>query len=114
QLGVLPWADYGRRALVVSATTDSLVQTPELTSDRVVHREFREFTMAEYGPATIAETDEEIGPGDTDAREYYSGDSREIKKQAEAYVSEMYFADSLASLQHGNLANGDKLAFVKY
>jgi tetratricopeptide (TPR) repeat protein/transglutaminase-like putative cysteine protease len=114
QVGFLPWGDYGRRALVISASTDSLVQTPELTSDRVVHRELREFTMAEYGPATIVETDEDVGPGDAGAREYYSGDSKEIRKQAEEYVSETYLADSLTSLEHGDLSNLEKPASVKY
>jgi len=46
--GFLPWGDYGRRALVISASTDSLVQTPELRSDHIVHRELREIHMAEY------------------------------------------------------------------
>jgi tetratricopeptide (TPR) repeat protein/transglutaminase-like putative cysteine protease len=114
QVGTLPWGDYGRRALVISASTDSLVRTPELTSDQVVHRELREFKMAEYGPATIVETNEDIGPGDADARAYYSGDGKEIKKQAEKYVSEMYLADSLTSLEHGDLSDLEKPASVKY
>ena len=114
QVGTLPWGDYGRRALVISMNTTSLVQTPELTSDQVVHRELREFTMAEYGPATIVETNEDIGPGDADARHYYNGDNKEIRKQAEKYVSEMYLADSLTSLEHGKLSNLEKPASVKY
>ena len=114
QVGTLPWADYGRRALVISADTDSLTKTPELTSDQVVHRELREFTMAEYGPAKIAETNEDIGPGEADARDYYSGDSKELKKQAEKYVQDTYLADSLTSLEHGDLANLEKPAGVKY
>jgi tetratricopeptide (TPR) repeat protein/transglutaminase-like putative cysteine protease len=114
QVGTLPLGDYGRRALVITMNADSLVRTPELTSDQVVHREFREFKMAEYGPATIVETDEDIGPGDADARDYYSGDSKEIRKQAEKYVSETYLADSLTSLDHGNLSNLEKPASVKY
>jgi len=114
QVGTLPWGDYGRRALVISASTDSLVRTPELTSDQVVHRELREFTMAEYGPATIVETNEDIGPGEADARNYYNGDGKEIRKQAVKYVSETYLADSLTSLEHGNLLNLEKPASVKY
>lgn len=114
QVGTLPWGDYGRRALVISANTESLVRTPELTSDQVVHRELREFAMAEYGPATIVETNEDVGPGDADARDYYSGDSKEIRQQAETYVSDMYLADSLTSLEHGDLSNLEEPASVKY
>lgn len=114
QVGTLPWGDYGRRALIVSATTDSLTKTPELTSAQVIHRELREFTMAEYGPAQIVETDEDVGPGDSDWRDYYSGDPKEIKKQAEKYVKDMYLAESLTALEHGDLTNLDKPAAVKY
>ncbi len=114
QVGTLPWGDYGRRALVISPDTDSLARTPELTSYKVIHRELREFTMAEYGPSKIVETNEDVGPGDADARDYYSGDSKELKKQAEKYVKNMYLADSLISMEHGDLANLEKLASVKY
>lgn len=114
QVGSLPWGDYGRRALIVSATTDSLTMTPELTSAQVVHRETREFTMAEYGPAQIVEINEDIGPGDADAREYYSGDPKEIKKDADKYVKDMYLADSLTAMEHGDLSNLEKPAAVKY
>ena len=114
QVGTLPWADYGRHALVVSAATSKLTQTPELTADRVIHRESREFTMAEYGPAKIVETNEDIGPGEADSRDYYMGDSKQIRKQAEKYVNDMYLADSLTSLEHGNLADLEKPDLVTY
>ncbi|MBI3474419.1 MAG: hypothetical protein HY010_01710 [Acidobacteria bacterium] len=114
QVGILPWADYGRHALVVSAGTNKLTQTPELTADRVIHRESREFTMAEYGPAKIVETNEDIGPGDADSRDYYLGDSKQLRKQAEKYVSDMYLADSLTSLERGNLADLEKQGLVTY
>lgn len=114
QVGTLPWGDYGRRALVVAPNTESLTKTPDLTAAQVVHRELREFTMAEYGPAKIVETNEDIGPGEADARDYYSGDSKELKKQAEKYVKDAYLADSLTSMEHGDLANIEKPAGVKY
>lgn len=114
QVGTLPWGDYARRTLVVSANTDSLTRTPELSSAKAIHRELREFTMAEYGPSKIVETNEDIGPGDADARDYYSGDSKELKKQAEKYVKDMYLADSLISMEHGDLADVEKPASVKY
>jgi len=114
QVGTLPWDDYGRRALVISASSDSLVRTPELTSDQVIHRELREFAMAEYGLAKIIETDEDIGPGDADTRDFYSGDIKEIKKQAEQYVKDAYLSDSLTSLEHSDLSNVEKAAWIKY
>src|SRR6185437_10269087 len=53
QVGTLPWMDYGRWALIIAEDTQSLKQIPELTADQNVHRELREFTLAEYGSATI-------------------------------------------------------------
>ncbi len=114
QVGTLPWGDYGRRALVIGSNTKSLTRTPELSAANVIHRELREFTMAEYGPSKIVETNEDIGPGDADSRDYYSGDSKELRKQAEKYVKDMYLADSLISLEHGDLSNLEKPALVKY
>jgi transglutaminase-like putative cysteine protease/tetratricopeptide (TPR) repeat protein len=114
QVGSLPWGDYGRRALIVSTTTDSLAMTPELTSAQVVHSEKREFTMAEYGPAQIVEINEDIGPGDADARDYYSGDPKKLKKDADNYVKDMYLAESLTAMEHGDLTNLEKPAAVKY
>ena len=114
QVGTLPWEDYGRRALIISPATNSLTSTPELTSAQVIHRELREFTMAEYGPARIVETNEDIGPGDADSRNYYSGDSKKLKKDAEKYVKDMYLAESLTALEHGDLSNLEQPAAVKY
>jgi tetratricopeptide (TPR) repeat protein len=114
QLSTLPWMDYGRSALVVSETTDSLMQIPAVTSAQNIHREFREFNLAEYGPAQIVEIDDEIGPGEADYREYYNGDSKKIREDGEEYVKEMYLADLLTSLEHADLSDLDKPSSVKF
>jgi tetratricopeptide (TPR) repeat protein len=114
QVGTLPWMDYGRWALVVGEKTDALKRIPEITSARNVYRETREFTLAEYGMATIVETDDEIGPAEADFRDYYGGDSKEVKEASESYVKNTYLADSLTSLDHGDLADLEKPASIKF
>lgn len=114
QVGALPWMDYGRWALVVSENTESLKRTPEITSGQNVRREFREFTLAEYGPAQIVETDDEIGPEEADYREYYSGDGKKVRESSEEYVKDMYLADSLSSLEHADLSDLDKPPSIKF
>jgi hypothetical protein len=79
QAGMLPWMDYGRWALIVDEKTESLKKVPDITSAENVHRETREVTLAEYGIATFAETDDEIGPDEADYREYYSRDSKQVR-----------------------------------
>jgi tetratricopeptide (TPR) repeat protein len=114
QVGTLPWMDYGRWALVVNRKTDSLKRIPEITSAQNVYRESREFTLAEYGMATIVETDDEVGPAEADYRDYYNSNSKKVREQEENYVKSMYLADSLTSLGHGDLSDLDKPASVRY
>ena len=114
QVGTLPWMDYGRSALIVSDKTDSLKMTPDLTAEQNVDRELRVFTLAEHGNATITEIDDEIGPGEADNRDFYLGDAKEIRKNSEAYVKDMYLADSLTSLDHGDLSDLEKPSSVKF
>ena len=114
KVGTLPWMDYGRNALVVTENTPSLRQTPELTADQNVHREFREFTLAEYGMAKIVETNDLIGPEDADYRDYYSSDSKEVRENGETYVKDMYLADSLTSIEHGDLSDLEKPAAIRF
>lgn len=114
QVGTLPWMDYGRWALVVSAKTESLQQIPEITSAQNVHREFREFAMAEYGTAKIVETDEETGPEEADYRDYYSGEAKQVREHSESYVKEAYLADSLTALEHSDLSDLEKTASIKF
>ena len=114
QVGTLPWMDYGRWALVVGDKTESLRQTPKITATQNLHREFREFTLAEYGKATIAEIDDEVGPEEADYRAYYMGDSKQVRESSENYVKDMYLADSLTSLEHGDLADLAKPSSIKF
>ncbi len=114
QVGTLPWMDYGRSVLVIADGTTSLKKTPELTAEQNVNRELRVFTLPEYGNATIAEIDDEIGPSEADYREYYSTDSKEARKNGEEYVKDMYLADSLTSFQHDDLTDLEKPAAIKF
>ena len=113
-VGTLPWMDYGRSALIIDPATESLKKIPELTADQNVLRELRVFTLAEYGDASIAEIDDEIGPQQADYREYYSRDSKEVRKNADDYVKEMYLADSVTSIDHEDLSDLDKPASIKF
>jgi len=114
QVGTLPWMDYGRLALIVSDKTDSLRKTPELTVEQNMHHELRVFTLAEYGNASISETDEETGPEEGDYREFYSGDAKEVHQNSESYVKDMYLADSLTSLEHEDLSDLQKSPAIKF
>jgi tetratricopeptide (TPR) repeat protein len=114
QVGTLPWMDYGRWALVVDKTTDALKRIPEITAAQNVFRETREFTLAEYGMATIVETDDEIGPAEADFRYFFSSDSKQVREHAESYVKSMYLADSLTSLEHSDLSDLEKPASIKF
>lgn len=114
QIGTLPWMDYGRSALIIADGTDALKKTPELTADQNVNRELRVFTLPEYGNASIAEIDDEVGPEEADYRQYYSGDSKEVRKNGEEYVKEMYLADSLTSIEHDDLSDLDKPGAIKF
>lgn len=79
-----------------------------------MHRELRDFTLSDYGPARITETEELTGPEDADYRDYYSGDTKKIRENSEQYVKEMYLADSLTSLDHGDLSDLEKPAEIKF
>jgi hypothetical protein len=50
--------DYGR-ALIVDEKSEALKKIPEITSAENVYRESRQVTLAKYGMATLAETDDE-------------------------------------------------------
>jgi len=114
RVGVLPWMDYGRWVLVADAGTETLKKTPEITSAENVHRESREVTLSEYGVATFVETDDQVGPEEADYREYYGGNSKQVRDAAESYVKEMYLADSLTSLEHGDLSDLEKPASIRF
>jgi tetratricopeptide (TPR) repeat protein len=114
QVGTLPWMDYSRSALIIADGTNALKKTPDLTPEQNLHRELRVFTLPEYGHASIAEINDEVGPEEADYRQYYSGDSKEARKSGEEYVKDMYLADSLTSLDHDDLTNLEKPAAIKF
>lgn len=111
RVGDLPSMDYGRWALIADEKTTALTKTPELTSDKNLHVETREFTLADFGPATIVERSEQSGPTDNEYRDYYDGDLKKIKENGEKYVKDAYLADSLTSLDTTDPEDLDK-AFV--
>jgi tetratricopeptide (TPR) repeat protein/transglutaminase-like putative cysteine protease len=114
QIGVLPKMDYGRLALIVDEKTTELKKIPELTSSQNVHRETREFTLAEYGPARIIETDSQEGPADANYRSFYSADTKKLHEDSEKYVKNTYLADSLGSFEKGDASNLEKPFVVTF
>jgi tetratricopeptide (TPR) repeat protein len=114
QVGDLPYMDYGRWALVIDDDTKELKKIPELKGERNFHREIREFTLAEYGPAKIVERNEQIGPTEAEYREYYDGDAKTLRENIEAYVKRAYLADSLGSLEHSSSLDLEKPFWVTF
>ena len=114
RVGDLPRMDYGRWALVVDAHTTELKKIPDFTAAQNFHRELREFTLTEFGPAKIRETDEQIGPREAEFRAYYNGDAKEVRADGEKYVKQAYLADSLIALEHGDLSDLDKPFSITY
>jgi transglutaminase-like putative cysteine protease/Tfp pilus assembly protein PilF len=101
--GDLPFMDYGRWALIVDEKTTALKKIPELTAEQSLHRELREFTLAEFGLADIVEKDEQTGPRESEYRAFYSRDAKEVRQNSESYVKREYLADTLTALNHGDL-----------
>ena len=114
KVGDLPEMDYGRWALVIDAKTTELKKIPELTAAQNFHRELREFTLAEYGPAKIVERNEQTGPTESEYRQYYDGDAKGVREAIEGYVKRTYLADSLGSLEHGPILDVDKPFWVTF
>jgi Tfp pilus assembly protein PilF len=114
RVGDLPEMDYGRWALIVDEKTTGLKRIPAFTAEQNLHRETREFTLAEFGPAKIKETDEQIGPEEAEYRESYLGETKELRENSEKYVKRAYLADSLISLEHGDLSDMEKPFVVKF
>lgn len=108
RVGALPEMDYGRWALIVDEKTTALKKIPELSAAQNLHREVREFTMAEFGPAKIIERNEQIGPQEASYREYYNSDAKQVRENSEKYVKREYLADSLVSVEHGDALDLEK------
>jgi Flp pilus assembly protein TadD len=114
KVGDLPDMDYGRWALVIDQKTTELKKIPELTAAQNFHREIREFTLAEYGPAKIVERDEQLGPTEAEYREYYDGDAKALREASEKYVKRAYLADALGSLEHSPSLDLEKPFWVTF
>jgi Flp pilus assembly protein TadD len=114
QVGSLPLMDYGRWALIVDPATTALRKIPDVTYGVNMHRETREFKMAEFGLAEIRETNEQIGATEDNFRSFYDGEPKSVRENSEKYVKNMYLADSLIALEHGDLTDIEKPLLVTY
>lgn len=95
--GSLPPMDQGRRALVISADTESLAVTPEASPSDTLFREVREFRLSEFGPATVNETTEMSGSFEASYRaDFEQSDVKSTRERLEKYVKNVYEAKSLA------------------
>ncbi|MGE5113881.1 MAG: DUF3857 domain-containing protein [Acidobacteriaceae bacterium] len=108
-MGVLPYADEGRLALVVSADSTNLRRTPESSSEANLTVETREFQLADYGKASVTETSQPSGDLEATYRSMYgSTESKDDREELENYVKNEYLADALTKLDHGNGAELSK------
>jgi tetratricopeptide (TPR) repeat protein len=98
--GELPLMDQGRRALIASAKTTSLTETPlaESAINRVV--EHRTFTLPEEGKATLVEVTEPAGADESSMRRFWvSTDRKRYRESMEEYVRNYYGAKALAKME---------------
>lgn len=114
RVGDLPAMDYGRLTLVVDSGTTALKKIPSFTSGQNHHIETREVTLAEYGPARFVERNEQIGPMESEYREFWTGDQKELRTKSEGYVKDAYAAEALTSVQPGTPDDLNKPFTVTY
>ena len=107
-VGNLPEMDYGRWALIAGEKTTGLTRIPELLAERNRHVEIREINLAEYGPATIVERNEQQGPSEESYREYYTKESKEMREGLEKYFKDTYLSEAAPVLQKGDPADLEK------
>ncbi len=94
--GELPLMDQARRALIITSGTASLSLTPDPPPSRNWFREFREFRLAESGPASVVETSTMGGAFAASYRDSYErGSSSEAHDRLEKYVAREYDAAAL-------------------
>jgi tetratricopeptide (TPR) repeat protein/transglutaminase-like putative cysteine protease len=99
--GDLPWADQGRRALIVEPGTKELLQIPINAPDKNALNVRREFHLAEYGPARISETLGATGREEASLRSGYGQEeSKESHDGLESYVKNVLLADALTKTEH--------------
>jgi len=101
RLGQLPSSDQGRRALIARPGSTALVLTPESKSSENMLREYREFYLAENGPARVVEISEPTGVFEGTYRSAYgAGDDKNSRKELTEYVKNEYLAEKLTKLEH--------------
>src|SRR5579872_2188592 len=80
-LGVVPSADQGRKALIISTETTGLTMISESKSSENVTSELREFYLAEDGPSRVVETVSVKGGLESEYRGYYDdSNKKDVKK----------------------------------
>ncbi len=98
--GELPEQDQGRRALIASVDTNSLVETPIADGSANHTVENRSFTLAEDGKSTVVETTEYSGSEERSFRRYYATtDAKHVREQLEKFVKDNYFAEALGKYE---------------
>lgn len=99
--GALPWADQGRRALIVEPGTKELLQIPINGLEENALRVRREFHLAEYGPAHISEIVSGSGLEEAVLRNSYGQqESKESHDGLESYVKNAFLAEALTKIDH--------------
>ena len=103
EVGTLPEMDGGHQALIIAEGTTGLTMTPEPKPDDDHLTELRDVVLADYGAATISETSMTHGQIDASYRSLYGGElTRERKEDLEKYAKNVYVANALASITHGD------------
>jgi transglutaminase-like putative cysteine protease/Flp pilus assembly protein TadD len=96
RLGQMPTGDQGRLALIARTGTETLMQTPILSSAENLVVEKREFYLMENGPARIVETTEPHGSFESQFRSYYADQINEDhRKSLTEYLQNQYLAEKL-------------------
>ncbi len=96
--GEIPPMDQGRRSLVISPTTLSLMVTPESAPSANLFKEVREFHLSENGAAQVVETTSMTGSFEAFyRRDFNDSDVKSKRDHLEKYAKNVYDAKSLAT-----------------
>ncbi len=106
RLGQLPGPDQGRLALIARPETVALVKTPESTSKENVLVEYRDQTLAENGPSTIAERTQPTGVFEQEYRGYYADKpDKDTREGLTGYVKAQYISEKLTTVERTDPAD---------
>jgi tetratricopeptide (TPR) repeat protein/transglutaminase-like putative cysteine protease len=106
QVGMLPFEDSDRLALVIEPGAKGLTRTPAATPEDSVLVETRTFKLAELGPSQVVESSETDGYIDASYRARYGGPvTKRTTDELENYAKNAYLAKSLAKVEHGDGAD---------